>query len=282
VVTYSIVARDGESGDLGVAVQSQAFNTAAAVAWARAGVGAIATQSFTDRRYGWRGLELLADGAPPAEALERLRSEDDVADLRQVAINDTLGRTAQMTGAACIAAAGHAAGDGWAAQANLVESPGVWEAMGEAFEATEGALALRLLAALDAAEAEGGDWRGRCAAGVVVVSSEGEPWDRVVDLRVDDSETPLEDLRHLVERALAYRKWNRADGGRAELAASAGLSAEHVAWSPILDALDADSLDEARRLYAALVAEEPRWETYASSLATHPVAGRPIRRLLEA
>src|SRR5215213_3398665 len=239
-MTYSIVARDAESGELGVAVQSQAFNTAAAVAWARAGVGAIATQSFTDRRYGWRGIELLADGTPPADALSRLRAEDDVADLRQVGIVDTLGRTAQTTGAACISAAGHVSGDGWAAQANVVESPRVWEAMGEAFEATDGALARRLLAALDAAEAAGGDWRGRCAAGVVVVPSEGDPWDRVVDLRVEESETPLEDLRDLVERALAYRRWNRAGGGRAELAAAAGLSSEHVAWSPILDALDAD------------------------------------------
>lgn len=280
-MTYSIVACDGESGEVGVAAQSQAFNTAAAVAWARAGVGAIATQSFTDRRYGWRGLDLVADGARPADALARLRAEDEVAELRQVGIVDTLGRTAQTTGAACISAAGHVAGDGWAAQANLVESPRVWEAMGEAFEATSGPLALRLLAALDAAEAAGGDWRGHCAAGILVVPFEGEPWDRVLDLRVEESETPLEDLRRLVERALAYRRWNRADGGRAELAAAAGLSREHVAWSPILDALDTDSFDDARRLYEELVAEEPRWATYARSLARHPVAGAPIRSLLE-
>jgi uncharacterized Ntn-hydrolase superfamily protein len=279
-VTYSIVARDAETGELGVAVQSQAFNTGAAVAWARAGVGAVATQSFTDRRYGWRGLELLAEGAAPADALARLRAGDELPELRQVGFLDTRGRTAQTTGAACIAAAGHVAGDGWAAQANLVESARVWEAMGEAFEAARGALALRLLAALDAAEAAGGDWRGRCAGGVVVVPASGEPWERVIDVRVEDSHTPLDDLRRLVERALAYRAWNRAGEGRVALARSAGLSAEHQAWSPILDALDEGDVDEARRLYATLLAREPRWEAYAGAVATHPEAGAPLRLLL--
>jgi uncharacterized Ntn-hydrolase superfamily protein len=269
-VTYSIVAHDRETGELGVAVQSQAFNTGAAVPWAWPGVGAIATQSFTDRRYGWRGLELLADGDPPDDALARLRADDDLRELRQVGIVDAQGRVAQWTGERCVPEAGSAAGDGWAAQANMC-APRVWDAMGEAFGAADGPLARRLLAALDAAEAAGGDWRGRGGAGIVVVAAEGEPWERILDLRVEEGEDSLERLRELVERADGYRRWNRASGGgRVEIARDARLSAPTVAWSPIADALEVGELDEARRLFRALVAREPRWEAYARTLDAHP------------
>jgi len=125
-VTYSIVARDSSNGDLGVAVQSQAFNTGAAVPWARPGVGAIATQSFTDRRYGWRGLELLDTGVSPADALDRLRADDELVETRQVAIIDRTGAIAQHTGSACIRAAGHVSGVGWAAQGNMLASDRAW------------------------------------------------------------------------------------------------------------------------------------------------------------
>jgi uncharacterized Ntn-hydrolase superfamily protein len=269
-VTYSIVARDTETGELGVAVQSQAFNTGAVVPWARAGVGAIATQSFTDRRYGWRGLELLADGIAPADALDRLRAEDELSAFRQVAMLDASGQVAQWTGASCVPAAGSAAGDGWAAQANMVASPRVWEAMGDALERAGGPLAQRLLAALDAAEAAGGDWRGRGGAGLVVVAAEGEPWERVLDLRVEEGDDSLVRLRELVGRAEAYRRWNRASGGRAAITRAGGLSPPHIAWSPVLDALDAGDNAEARRLFRELVSEEPRWHAYARALDAHP------------
>jgi uncharacterized Ntn-hydrolase superfamily protein len=269
-VTYSIVARDAETGELGVATQSQAFNTGAVVPWARPGVGAVATQSFSDKRYGWRGLELLADGVEPSVALDRLRADDPLVEFRQVGMIDAQGRVAQHTGERCVPAAGSAAGDDWAAQANMVDSPRVWEAMGQAFEATAGPLWVRLLAALDAAEAAGGDWRGRGGAGIVVAPAEGEPWDRVFDLRVEDGDDSLARLRDLVVRADAYRRWNRARSGRVEIARDAGLGPPTVAWSPIADAMAAGEIDEARRLYRDLVAREPRWESYARTLDAHP------------
>ena len=269
-MTYSIAARDRETGELGVAVQSQSFNTGAGVPWARAGVGAVATQSFTDRRYGWRGLELLAEQVEPAVVLERLRAEDELPEFRQVGLVDARGRVAQWTGAQCVPDAGSAAGEGWAAQANMVASPRVWEAMGEAFVAARGSLAQRLLAALDAAEAEGGDWRGRGGAAIVVVASEGEPWERVIDLRVEEGDDSLARLRELVDRAEAYRRWNRASEGHVEITAGGGLSRPHVLWSPILDALAASDVLLARRLFEELVAEEPRWRDYARTLDAHP------------
>ncbi len=213
-MTYSIVARDPETGELGIGVQSQAFNTGAAVPWARPGVGAVATQSFTDRRYGWRGLELLADGVAPEAALARLRADDELVELRQVGMLAADGRSAQWTGGLCVATAGNARGEHWIAQANMVASPRVWEGMGEAFDSADGSLAERLMAALDAAESHGGDWRGRGGAALLVVPAEGEPWERVVDLRVEEGDGSLVELRRLLTRALGYRA-RRAGDGRA-------------------------------------------------------------------
>jgi uncharacterized Ntn-hydrolase superfamily protein len=269
-VTYSILGRDSESGELGVAVQSQAFNTGAAVPWASPGVGAVATQSFTDGRYGWRGLELLADGVDPEAALERLRADDTLVEFRQVGVMSADGRVAQWTGERCVPAAGSARGETWATQGNMLASPRVWESMGDAFESTAGSLPQRLLAALDAAEANGGDWRGRGGAGIVVVPAEGEPWDRVVDLRVEEGDDSLARLRELVVRAEGYRRWNRASSGRSEIARHARLSPPTVAWSAIADAMAGGDLDEARRLFRALVADEPRWVDYARTLDAHP------------
>jgi uncharacterized Ntn-hydrolase superfamily protein len=269
-VTYSIVARDPKAGELGVAVQSQSFNTGAGVPWARPGVGAIATQSFTDMRYGWRGLELLADGTAPEPALRQLLDEDDLAAFRQVGVLAADGRVAQWTGGRCIDAAGHAHGDGWAAQANLVESPAVWQDMGTAFEAATGSLAQRLLAALDAAQAAGGDWRGRGGAGILVVPAEGRPWERVLDLRVEEGDDSLERLRALVDRAEAYRRYFRSEHGKTAVAEQGGLSSQQRLWGPVLDALAADDLESARAHYAALLAADPRWAVYARSFDAHP------------
>jgi uncharacterized Ntn-hydrolase superfamily protein len=270
-VTYSIVGRDAETGELGVAVQSQAFNSGAVVPWAWPGVGAVATQSFSDRRYGWRGLELMAEDVTAADALARLRADDELVDLRQVGMMSADGHTSQWTGAHCVPSAGGVAGDDWAAQANLVESPRVWEAMGEAFAETEGHLALRLLRTLDAAEAEGGDWRGRGGAGIVVVPAEGERWERVIDLRVEEGDASLVELRRLVERALGYRAASRAaEGESAAVARRHGLPDLYVLQCELYDAVDTNRPADARRVLGELEALNPRWRDLARSVARRP------------
>ena len=270
-MTYSIVGRDPETGELGIAVQSQAFNTGAAVPWAWPGVGAVATQSFTDRRYGWRGLELMAEGSTAADALASLRGDDELADFRQVGMMSSDGRATQWTGAHCVPSAGGASRENWIAQANMVESPRVWEAMGEAFEAISGPLGVRLLAALEAAQAEGGDWRGCGGAGIVVVPAEGDPWERVVDLRVEDGDTSLAELRRLLERALAYREANRSTAGdSAEIARRRGLPELYVQQCELYDAVERDRPDEVARALAALEARDPRWRDVAHTVARLP------------
>jgi uncharacterized Ntn-hydrolase superfamily protein len=168
-MTYSLVARDAKTGELGVAVQSRAFRTGAVCAWARAGVGAIATQSFTDVRYGVRGLELLAEGVASGEALAQLLADDERPEFRQVAFIGADGRTAAHTGDACVPAAGHIDEANVSVQGNMLASAYVWPAMLEGFRSARGSLADRLLDALDAAEAAGGDYRGRQAGAVLVV-----------------------------------------------------------------------------------------------------------------
>lgn len=269
-MTYSIVGRDAVTGDLGVAVQSQAFNCGAGVPWAWAGIGAIATQAFTDRRYGWRGLELLASGVAPRDALTDLRTDDPLAAFRQVGILAADGRTAQWTGGDCVPEAGGAAGDGWVAQGNTVASPLVWEVMGDAFTSAGGSLAERLMSALDAAESEGGDWRGRGAAAVVVVPAAGERWERVIDLRVDESPEPLVELRRLLDRALAYRATNRATADRAGMAAARGLPDTHVLLLALEDALDAGRPDDAGTILNDLERDDPRWLDYVRTLSRYP------------
>ena len=267
-MTYSILGRDPETGELGVAVQSQAFNTGAAVPWARPGVGVVATQSFTDRRYGFRGLELLAAGATPEAALDELRGPDELAGFRQVAFMDATGETAQWTGGDCIPHAGNAAGENWCAQGNMLAAD-AWIAMGEAFTAATGSLAQRLMAALDAAEAEGGDWRGRGGAGIVVVPAEGEPWERVVDLRVEDGDDSLVELRRLLNLAEAYRRANRALPA-APGAAEDGLPEMYVRFLAMLDAAAQGDVAEGRRLFAEIVAEQPMWREGFRRFARHP------------
>ncbi len=267
-MTYSIVGRDSATGELGVGVQSQAFNTGAAVPWAWPGVGAVATQSFTDRRYGWRGLELLAAGGAPADVLAELTAPDELRAFRQVGMIDPQGRTAQFTGGHCIPCAGHAAGDGWAAQGNMLAAE-AWHELGRAFEGTPGTLAQRLMAALDAAEATGGDWRGRGGAAILVVPAEGEPWERVIDLRVEEGDGSLVELRRLLERAEAYRASNRAEPG-APVAAAAGLPEAYVKGLEVLDAARAGDVAEGQRVLAELEAEQPRWRDCVRSLSHHP------------
>lgn len=200
-MTYSIIARDPVSGAVGVAVQSFYFSVGAIVPWAEAGVGAVATQSFVDPSYGPLGLELMKRGKSAPDALRALVALDPGAAYRQVAMIDMRGCVAVHTGEGCLEAAGHCVGEAVAAQANLMARETVWGAMIAAFARTEGDLATRFLAALDAAEQEGGDRRGKQSAAMLVVRAQptGKPWlDRVVDLRVEDHAEPIDELKRLL------------------------------------------------------------------------------------
>jgi uncharacterized Ntn-hydrolase superfamily protein len=201
-MTYSIVARDPETGALGVGVQSHYFAAGAVVPWAEAGVGAVATQSVADPGYGPRGLALMRDGISASDALARLVADDELEMLRQVAMVDAEGRTGVHTGAGCVQAAGHTGAGPVSAQGNMLLRDGTWDAMLAAFSSSGGDLAERILSALDAAEANGGDVRGRQSAAILVVDGERSevPWDHVqINLRVDDHPQPLTELRRLVE-----------------------------------------------------------------------------------
>lgn len=209
--TYSIVARDPESRELGVAVQSHWFSVGSIVTWARAGVGAVATQSIGEPSYGPKLLDRLAAGEDPAMALTAELAADELGRFRQIGVVDGSGAVATHTGEGCMDHAGHAAGEGFSAQANLMASPQVWPAMATAFSAACGPLARRLLAALDAAQAAGGDVRGRQSAALLVVPDEGEPWRTSVELRVEDSDEPLVELKRLLDLHDAYSIADRAD-----------------------------------------------------------------------
>ncbi len=264
-MTYSIVGRDEASGELGVAVQSRAFGVGFC-AWARPGVGAVATQSFTERGYGPRGLDLLAAGEAPRDTLAQLVEADEQRDFRQVAFLTADGRTAAHTGDACIPDCGHVERPGVSAQGNMLASATVWDAAADTFEATTGPLAERLLAALDAAEAAGGDFRGRESAALIVVSGdrEEEPWERVFDLRVDNHAEPLQELRRLHGIAAAYRR--RRDFGEqtdleaeVELARSAGLPEDQVAVTAAVIAVAHGDLDGAAAWLRPTGSSDPRW-----------------------
>jgi len=197
-----------------VAVQSHYFSVGPIVPWAEPGVGAVATQAWADPSYGPLGLGLMRMGRSAPEALRALVSADSAESRRQVAMIDAQGRVAAHTGDRCIAEAGHRVGRGYAVQANLMEQSTVWGAMAHAYETAPGDLAERLLAALEAAEREGGDIRGRQSAAILVVSGTNtdKPWgDRVFDLRVEDHPDPVAELRRLVTLQRAYAKLNDAD-----------------------------------------------------------------------
>ena len=204
-MTYSILAHDPDASELGVAVQSHYFGVGRVVPWARAGVGVVATQSIVEVSYGPLGLSRMAGGETSREALDTLLDRDAGAARRQVAFMDNAGRTAVHTGRDCIPAAGHRTAAWGSAHANLVESDECWSAMAESFEAASGDLARRMLAALRAAEATGGDIRGRQSAAMLVVRAETTGVDEIplVDLRVDDSTEPLDELARLIEHSSA-------------------------------------------------------------------------------
>jgi uncharacterized Ntn-hydrolase superfamily protein len=209
--TYSIVARDPDTGELGVAVQSHWFSVGSIVSWARPGVGAVATQSIAEPAYGPRLLDAVAGGEGVQEALDRLLAADASARFRQVAVVGMDGPPAVHTGDGCIPFAGHVSGQDFSVQANMMSSEEVWPAMAAAFRSAFGPLARRLLAALRAAEGAGGDVRGKQSAALVVVPASGEPWRRVVELRVEDHPEPLDELERVMDLADAYRLASEGD-----------------------------------------------------------------------
>lgn len=202
--TYSIVARDPDTGEIGAAVQSHWFSVGSIVPWARPGVGAVCTQAIAQAAYGPRLLDALAAGAAPDAALAQLLAVDDAARVRQVAAIAPAGPPAVHTGEGCIPFAGHVPGAHHTVQANMMASPDVWPAMDAAFRAASGPLARRMLAALRAAEAAGGDVRGKQSSAMVVVPAAGEAWRRTVDLRVEDHPEPLDELERLLVLRDAY------------------------------------------------------------------------------
>ena len=212
--TFSIVARDTITGEMGVAVQSHWFSVGSLVAWGKAGVGVVATQSFINPSFGPRGLRLLENGLTPKMAVEDLLKLDEGRDVRQLAILNAKGDVFSYTGKNCISEAGNIMGSNFSVQANLMEKNTVWPAMAKAFKITKGSLAERLLAALEAAQKEGGDIRGKQSAAILVVKakSTGNSWeDKVVDLRVEDNENPIKEMRRLLTIHKAYDFMNKGD-----------------------------------------------------------------------
>ncbi|HEU4725209.1 MAG TPA: DUF1028 domain-containing protein [Candidatus Eisenbacteria bacterium] len=234
--TFSIVARDSVTGDIGVAVQSHYFAVGPIVPWAEPGVGAVATQSLVEVSYGPKGLQMMRDGRSAKQALQELLSQDQYRDVRQVAMIDAEGNVAVHTGDKCIPDAGDRAGAQYSVQANLMANKSIWPAMARAYESTRGDLATRLLAALDAGQRAGGDIRGQQSAAIVIVRGKrsARPWaDRILDLRVDDSPRPIEELRRLVTLWRAYKHVDEGDAliteGKVEEAMSSYKEASKLA-----------------------------------------------------
>ncbi len=312
VHTFSIVARDPETGEIGVAVQSHWFSVGSIVTWAEAGVGAVATQSFVDLSYGPLGLDLMRAGRSAPDALRGLLAADPHRNVRQVAMIDAVGRVAAYTGTKDIPAAGDIVGkardseehmqrpstdpdDGWihvgdnvSVQANLMSNDRIWPAMAKAYQETKGDLADRLLAALDAAQAAGGDIRGRQSAAILVVKARpsGRSWDdRVFDLRVDDSPEPLKELRRLIALQRAYNHMNAGDdatergdhdGALREYSAAAEIAAntegvpssrlaEMLFWHAVAE-VNMGHLDQALPLFKRAFSLQPTWRELAPRL----------------
>jgi uncharacterized Ntn-hydrolase superfamily protein len=268
--TYSIVARDPETGELGGAVQSHWFSVGSLCVGARAGIGAVATQSVVEPAYGPNALDRLADNIGAQQALGELLAADPLAAVRQVAVVDARGGLSAHTGADCIPHAGHVTGDHHSAQANMMARETVPQAMSDAFVSATGPLSERMFAALEAAEAEGGDVRGRQSAAIVVVGPEGEPWRRTVDLRVEDHRDPLKELRRLLTLQRAYDLAGAADellaAGRVEEAGERYREASRIApesdellfWSGLALA-QAGDLDAGVQAVRQAAERQPNW-----------------------
>jgi len=295
-MTYSIVARDPATGELGVAVQTRWFNVGETVPWAQPGVGAVATQSFSEKSYGPLGLERMRAGAPAAEALAALIADDPDREVRQVGMVDAMGGSIAFTGARCVEAAGHLTAPDLSVQANMMERPTVWPAMVSAYRESAEPLADRLMAALRAAEAEGGDVRGRQSAALLVVPAAGPPWSIRYDLRVEDDRAPLDELARLLRLARAYEAFDRSEApalaGDLAAAAAAMTEAHELApeddqitlWTALMYAR-AGRMGEAINLYAEARRIEPRGAEHLRRFVARghlPAAAGPAIEALEA
>ncbi|MEJ2721926.1 MAG: DUF1028 domain-containing protein [bacterium] len=284
VTTYSIVARDPETGQLGVAVQSHWFSVGSVVPWVRAGVGAVATQSLTDVSYGPLGLDLMQAGKTAEQALNGLLATDEHPEWRQVGMIDAQGNRAVHTGRHCIREAGHVSGENFIVMANLMEKNTVWQAMADAFQNAPGDLAERMLAALEAAQAEGGDIRGRQSAAMIIVrgTPSGEDYkDRLIDLRVEDSPNPLLELRRLLTLNRAYLLMNEGDERMVAGDGVGAMEAYNKAMELAPDVIEikywsaltmfAEGMEtEALKIFTEVFAREPRWVEVTRRL---PAAG---------
>ena len=294
-MTYSIVARDPDTGELGVAVQSHWFSVGSIVTWARPGVGAVATQANADPGYGPQLLDLLAAGVHAEQALATLVANDPAGHTRQVAVVDGAGHVAAHTGPSCMAYAGHITGAGVSCQANIMATERVWPAMLEAYGAAGaagGSLTNRLLTALDAAEREGGDLRGRQSAAILVVAPDAEPWEAAVSLRVEDHPEPLAELRRLVALHDAYALAGQADelagagrhddAGRLYVAASERAPGNHelMFWAG-LGTAQAGDLDAGTAQVRAAIQLQPGWRELLHRLPPDvaPAAAAVLARL---
>ena len=280
VHTYSIVARDAATGELGVAVQSHWFSVGSIVIWAEPGIGAVATQSFVEPSYGPLGLQLMRSGKTAEQALSALLAADDYTDVRQVGMVDAAGNVANHTGENAIVEHCNIAGEGYTVQANLMWKPTVCAAMSRAFEETEGDLAERLMVALEAGEGEGGDIRGKQSVALLVVSGDPTlpPWaGRLFDLRIEDHAEPLVEMRRLLTMARAYNLMNDGDAymteGRVAEAVEAYSSAEALVpdshemifWHAATLAADG-RIDESLPLFSKAFAMWPLWRELVTRL----------------
>ena len=285
VHTYSIVAVDSVTGEIGAAVQSHWFSVGSNVIWAEAGVGAVATQSFINPAYGPQGLELMQQGKTPEEALKILMNNDDGKEFRQVALIDAKGNSIAYTGSLCIEGAGHVYGKYFSAQANLMLKNTVWAAMESSFKKTQGPLAERLVAALEAAENEGGDIRGRQSAALLLVPAEstGKIWeDRLVDLRVEDHPEPVSEIKRLLKVHRAYEHMNAGDvavekGDEAaalrEYSAAEKLQPENLEmkyWHAV-SLVNIGKLDEALPLFKKVFSGNPNWKILTPRLLKNDI-----------
>lgn len=283
--TFSIVAHDSVTGEVGVAVQSHWFSVGNTVSWAEAGVGAVATQSLVNASFGPRALDLLKDGFSPQQALDSLIAADEGRDFRQLAIVDTQGRVAVYTGEKCIADAGHIQGKQFSVQANMMLNDEVWPAMANAYRNAEGPLAERMVASLQAAQKAGGDIRGQQSAAILVVkgASSGKEWeDRKIDLRVDDHPKAVDEITRVLKVHRAYEHMNKGDMAiekgnvdRAleEYGAARDMfpnNVEMTYWTAVSLA-NSDRLEEALPLFKQVFKEDKNWITLTKRITKNGI-----------
>jgi uncharacterized Ntn-hydrolase superfamily protein len=297
-MTYSIVARDEKTGEMGVAVQSHFFSVGSVVTWARAGVGAVATQAMVDVKYGPLGLELMSGGKSAEEALTALLRADSNSDSRQVAMVDSKGRVAAHTGRKCLPHAGHVTGRGYTCQGNIMRNERVWGAMKKAFEKNHALpLAERMVSALEAAEEAGGDIRGKQSSAILVVSSEPKPnyWEgKLVDLRVEDHPAPVPELRRLLRYQRGYEWANKGDDFLTTKHYSKALEAYTKALSlvPEIDELKywvgiglltSGKAENGEKMLKEVIAKDRNWAQVTRGIArvgSPPIAPDVLERIL--